>query len=189
MFMIIKRNGNIKTRGVANCSFQLVYTNKDDCSSPTPNFYAFKYIVAVIAKEERDCVTVYLPGFFLQTDQEKNTTILLKLTGSVAILLVETDPKWKKHLVKENGKDVIYVMCNKVTYGTMNAALLAYKKLANLLTDWGFVINPCDPCVWNKMIGKYQITIMFHIDDLLMSHVRAEIVTKYIEMLEEEYGK
>ena len=33
------------------------------------------------------------------------------------------------------------------------------------------------------------MTIMFHIDDLLMSHVRAEIVTKYIKMLEEEYGK
>ena len=33
------------------------------------------------------------------------------------------------------------------------------------------------------------MTIMFHIDDMLMSHVRAEIVTKYIKILEEEYGK
>lgn len=71
----------------------------------------------------------------------------------------------------------------------MNAALLAYKKLSSIFKDWGFVMNPYDPCVWKKMIGKYQVTIMFHIDDLLMSHVRAEIVTKYIKMLEEEYGK
>ena len=41
MFMIMKRNGDLKSRGVANGSLQRVYTNKDDCSSPTP---AFKYI-------------------------------------------------------------------------------------------------------------------------------------------------
>ena len=190
MFMIMKRNGDIKSRGVANGSFQRVYTDKADCSSPTPDFYAFKYIVAVIAKEGRDCGTVDLPGFFLQTDQDKDATILLKLTGSVAILLVETDPiKWKKHLVKEDGRDVIYAICNKAIYGTMNAALLAYKKLANLFKEWGFIMNPYDPCVWNKMVGKYQMTIMFHIDDLLMSHMKPEIVTLYIKKLEQEYGK
>ena len=123
MFMIMKRNGNIKSRGVANGSVQRAYTDKEDCSSPTPDYYAFKYIIAVIAKEGRDCATVDLPGFFLQTEQEEE--ILLKLTGSVAILLTESDPaKWKKHLVKENGKDVIYVICNKA------------KKLANLFKDW-----------------------------------------------------
>ena len=188
MFMIMKRNGNIKSRGVANGSVQRAYTDKEDCSSPTPDYYAFKYIIAVIAKEGRDCATVDLPGFFLQTEQEEE--ILLKLTGSVAILLTESDPaKWKKHLVKENGKDVIYVICNKAIYGTMNAALLAYKKLANLFKDWGFVMNPYDPCVWNKMVGKHQFSIMFHIDDLLMSHRKAEIVTLYIKKLEREYGK
>ena len=71
MFMIMKRNGMLKSRGVANKSLQRLYTNKDDCSSPTPDFYAFKYIIAVIAKEGRDCATVDLPGFFLQTEQEK----------------------------------------------------------------------------------------------------------------------
>ena len=185
MFMVMKRNGEIKSRGVANGSFQRVYTDKADCSSPTPDFYAFKYIVAVIAKEGRDCGTVDLPGFFLQTDQDKDATILLKLTGSIALLLVETDPiKWKKHLMKEDGRDVIYVICDKAIYGTMNAALLAYKKLAKLFKGWSFVMNPYDPCVWNKMVGKYQMSIMFHIDDLLISHMKPETVTLYIKKLE-----
>ena len=39
------------------------------------------------------------------------------------------------------------------------------------------------------MIGKHQFSIMFHIDDLLMSHRKAEIVTLYIKKLEKEYGK
>ena len=104
--------------------------------------------------------------------------------------LVETDPiKWKKHLVKEDGRDMIYAICNKAIYGTMNAALLAYKKLANLFKEWGFIMNPYDPCVWNKMVGKYQMTIMFHIDDpatqvndrpLFFARVRLEMTAKGI---------
>ena len=143
MFMVLKRNGLLKTRGVADGSVQRLYTNKEDVSSPTPDFYAFKYICAMIAKEGRDVATVDLPGFFLQTEQEGEEDILLKLTGDVALLLVECEPsKWKKHIRKENGKWIIYVACKKAIYGTMNAALLAYKKLARLFKDWNLIMNP-----------------------------------------------
>ena len=136
MFMILKQNGELKTRGVANGSYQYIYTNKDDCTSPTPDFYSFKYVCTVIAKEGRDVATVDLPGFFLQMEQDE--LILLKITGSVTLLLVELDwDKWHKHLRKENQRWVIYVVCNKAIYSTMNASLLAYKKLATLYKDWG----------------------------------------------------
>ena len=90
MFMVLKRNGEIKTRGVTNGSVQRVHTNKDDCSSPTPDCYAFKYICAVIALEGRDAAMVDLPGFFLQTEQDE--LIMLRFTGAVALLLTKTDP-------------------------------------------------------------------------------------------------
>jgi hypothetical protein len=186
MFMVLKRNGSLKTRGCANGSVQRLYTNKEDVSSPTPDFYAFKFVCAVIAREARDVATVDLPGFFLQTDQDE--LILLKVTGAVALLLVESDSKWKKHLRKENGKWVIYVICKKAIYGTMNAALLAYKKLAKLFKTWGFLMNPYDACVWNKMVNGKQFTIVFHIDDLLLSHLNPNIVTLYIRKLHKEYG-
>jgi hypothetical protein len=186
MFMVLKRNGLLKTRGCANGSVQRLYTNKEDVSSPTPDFYAFKFVCAVIAREGRDAASVDLPGFFLQTDQDE--LILLKLTGAVALLLVESDPKWKKHLRKENGKWVIYVICKKAIYGTMNAALLAYKKLAKLFRAWGFKMNPYDACVWNKLVNGKQFTIVFHIDDLLLSHLNPNIVTLYIRKLNKEYG-
>ena len=119
MFMVLKRHGEIKTRGVANGSVQRVYTNKDYCSPPTPDFYAFNYICAVIELEGRDAATVDLPGFFLQTEQDE--LIMLRLTGAVALMLTETDPyNWKKHLREEDGRWVIYVVCNKAIYGTMN---------------------------------------------------------------------
>ena len=89
MFMVLKRNGLLKTRECTNGSVQRLYTNKADVSSPTPDFYSFKFIAAVIAREGRDVAIVDLPGFFSQTDQDEK--IILKVTGAVALLLVESD--------------------------------------------------------------------------------------------------
>ena len=105
----------------------------------------------------------------MQTDQDQE--LLLKLTGAVALLTVESNSKkWKKHFRLEKGKLVLYVICKKAIHGTMNAALLAYKKLAKLFKVWGFVMNPYDPCVCNKKLRKFQLSILFHIDDLMISH-------------------
>lgn len=76
MFVVAKRNREIKLRGVANRSFQQLYTNREDCSLPTLGFYAFKYICGIIAKESRDVVTVDLPGFFLHTEKEGIVVII-----------------------------------------------------------------------------------------------------------------
>lgn len=88
----------------------------------------------------------------------------------------------------ENGKWVIYVVCNKVIYSIMNASLLAYKKLAKLLRKWGFVMNIYNPCVWNKVTERTQCTIMYHIDDILAGHLSSEVITMFIEQFEKEYA-
>jgi hypothetical protein len=187
MFMVLKRNGDLKTRGVANGSVQRLYTNKEDVSSPTPDYLAFKYLCAVSAMEERNVATIDLPGFFLQTEQDE--LIMLRLTGSVAMLLVELDEKkWRKHLRKEDGRSVIYVTCKKAIYGTMNAALLAYKKLARLLKGWGFIMNPYEPCLWNRLVNQKQMSMLFHIDDIFLCHKSPVMVTLFIKKLEAEYG-
>ena len=80
------------------------------------------------------------------------------------------------------------MVCKKAIYGTMNAALLAYKKLAKLFSQWGLTMNPYDPCVWNKEIEGKQYSVVFHIDDLLMSHESPEVITKMISKLDKEYG-
>ena len=93
MFMVMKRNGELKSRGCTNGSYQRVHTEKSEVSSPIPDFYTFKYICAIIAKELRDVATVDLPSFFFQTEIEEDDKILLKITGAVALLLVESNPE------------------------------------------------------------------------------------------------
>ena len=65
MVMFMKRSGEIKSRGVANGSFQLVCTDKEECLSTTPELCSLKCTCAVAAKEERDVDDIDLLGFFL----------------------------------------------------------------------------------------------------------------------------
>ena len=101
--MIVKRNGITKTRGVTNGKHQKLYSDSD-CSSPTPDFYALKH-VCVSSKEDRDAATMDFPGFFLQAEaDEDDEPMIIKLTGAVALFLVECDEQWRKYLRRENGK-------------------------------------------------------------------------------------
>ena len=63
LFMVMKRSGNLKTRGVAAGNRQRVCTDKNECSSPTPDFFAFKHLCALFTKEDRDAAAVDLPVF------------------------------------------------------------------------------------------------------------------------------
>ena len=188
MFMVEKRDGSIKTRGCADGRVQRLWTDSHDVSSPTPAIEALKYVLAICAMEKRDVASFDLPAQFLQTEMDE--LLFLKLTGAVALLLVESDPiRWKKHLRTENGRHVIYVVCKKAIYGTLNAAILAYKKLTSHLTEWGFKMNEYEPCVWNKMVSGKQLTVVFHVDDGIVAHEDPTVVTHFLRRLEEVYGK
>jgi hypothetical protein len=51
------------------------------------------------------------------------------------------------------------------------------------------VINPYDWCVANKMINGKQCTVLWHVDDLKISHVDAKVVTGVIKQIDDEFGQ
>ena len=55
----------------------------------------------------------------------------------------------------------MYVELQKALYGLMRASLLFYRKLQKEPEEYGFEVNPYDPCVENKMTdsGK-QMTLV-----------------------------
>jgi hypothetical protein len=57
------------------------------------------------------------------------------------------------------------------------------------LGGWGFIINSYGPCIANKMIEGKQCTILWHVDDLKISHVRSQVVKDVIQMLNRIFGK
>jgi Reverse transcriptase (RNA-dependent DNA polymerase) len=188
MFLKKKRCGRIKGRGCADGRKQRAYTSKEDASSPTVSIEALLLSCVIDAKEKRDVATVDIPGAFMQADMDE--LVHMRLEGTMAELLVQLDPKlYRKYVQTVNGKSVLYVELKKALYGTMRAALLFWKLLTSKLTAMGFKINPYDWCVANKTIDGNQCTVLWHVDDLKISHVDPNVVTSVIKQLEAEFGK
>ena len=78
----------------------------------------------------------------------------MRLRGKLAELLVKVAPKiYSKYVViNKKGKTVLYVRLLNALYGIMKGALLYYQRFAGDLLSIGFVINPYDPCVANKIV-------------------------------------
>jgi hypothetical protein len=183
MFLKKKRNGIIKGRGCADGRKQRAYTTKEDTSSPTVAIESVMLSCVIDAMERRDIATVDIPGAFMQTDMDE--LVHVKLEGKMAELLVLIDPKlYRKHKQIEKGKHVLYVELRKALYGTLRASLLFWKLLTKRLKSWGFKVNPYDWCVANKLINAKQCTILWHVDDLKISHVDPAVVTDVINQLE-----
>ena len=192
MFLKRKRDGILKGRGCADGRPQRAYTNKEDATAPTVAKEAVFLSAAIDAFEGRDVATVDIPGFFLQTDWE-GEDVLVRFTGLMVDLLLEVDHDlYAPHVVWEGGKRggqrVLYVKLLKALYGLVRAAQLAWKKLSSKLKEWGFVANPYDSCVMNKMIKGRQCTVAWHVDDLKLSHKDADVTTSVIDQLSAEFG-
>lgn len=152
MFLKQKRNGIIKGRGCADGRPQRIYTNKEDASSPTVATEALLLSCVIDACERRDVATIDIPNAFMQAPMED--VVYMVLEGTMVDLLLEIDYNtYSQFVVVLNGKKYIYVQLVKALYSTLKAALYFWKRLMNQMESWGFVQNPYDPCVVNKVIN------------------------------------
>jgi hypothetical protein len=142
---------------------------------------------AIDAKEKRHVATCDIPGAFLHADMDK--VVHMRIDGPLAKLLVNIDPKlYEPYLTMEGNKPVIYVKLEKALYGTLQALLLFWKNLSGYLMEHGFVLNPYDECVANKIIDGKQCTIVWHVDDLKISHEDSAVTESIVALLQEKYG-
>jgi hypothetical protein len=190
MFLKEKRDGKTKARTVAGGNKQRGYIQKEDASSPTVATESVLLTCIVDAEEGRDVAVIDVPNAFIQTRVENEKDMaFIKIRGVLVDILVDIAPEvYKSYVTKDKkGVEQLLVQCQNALYGTMVASLLYYRKFAKSLTDIGFVINPYDPCVANKIIEGKQMTICWHVDDLKASHVKSKVMDKMIKYLRQEY--
>ena len=77
----------------------------------------------------------------------------------------------------------------KAIYGMLHSSLLFYKKWRGDLEGAGFVVNPYDPCVANRMVRGKQFTVCWHVDDVKASHDTQEALDEFAEWVQELYGE
>ncbi len=113
----------------------------------------------------------------------------MRIRGHMVDVLVKVAPRVYSPYVStdKQGRKQLLVECLNTIYGMMVASLLYYCKFTRSLKNQGYVMNPYDPCVWNKMIKKKQITICFHVDDCKVSHKLARVIDGAIKWLRQDY--
>jgi len=192
LFLTEKRCGKIKGRAVADGSKQRTWMSKDEAASPTVHQESIMLTAAIEAREHRDVAIVDIPNAFIQTPNAKvkkhHEVDLMKIKGKLAYILLDIDPnKYGPYMTEENGVPVIYVLILRALYGMIKSPLLFYRKLREDLEGEGFVVNPYDPCVANKTVNGKQLTVMWHVDDLKVSHVDPKVVDKFINWAKKKY--
>jgi hypothetical protein len=104
--------------------------------------------------------------------------------------MVQVAPNlYRKYItVDRKGMTILYVKMQKALYGLLRSALLFYNKLMADLEGDGFMLNPYDLCVANKVVDGKQMTVCWHVDNLKVSHCDPAQVTFFGEWLSEKYG-
>jgi hypothetical protein len=188
MFLKEKRCGKIKGRGCADGRIQRLWTEKHDAASPTAYLESLLLTASVDAKEGRKVATVDIPGAFLHVDQDE--IVHVRLRGEMARLLGRVNPdKYETYIVHERRQPVLYAKLIKCLYGTLKAALQFWKRLSKLLESWGFEANKYDQCVVNKTINGSQCTILWHVDDLKISHLESSVIEDVVSKLNDTFGQ
>jgi hypothetical protein len=115
----------------------------------------------------------------------------MRLRGKLAELMVKVAPKiyFKYVIINRKGEKVLYVRLLNALYGIMKAALLYYQRFVKDLISIGFEINPYDPCVANKTVKHKQLTVVWHVDDLKVSHCKPDVVTRMSDWLKSTYER
>jgi hypothetical protein len=132
IFLKEKRNGTVKAQSCANGSVQWEHVAKEDAASPTVALESVFVTAAIDAKENREVVTIDIPGAFLHATNDDY--VVMRMNGTLTELMAKTDPNlYRKYLTDEKGKKVLYLRLQKALYGMMKSALLFYRKLISEL--------------------------------------------------------
>lgn len=95
----------------------------------------------------------------------------------------------QKYIHHNRGQLYFYCKLNVALYRTLKATLLFWQKLTASLKMRGFIINPYNWCIINKTIDGSQCTILWHVDDLKISHRSSTVIDEIVTSIKEEHGK
>jgi hypothetical protein len=192
MFVIDKHSPEgtlikVKARLVAMGNMQDPDGISMDSSAPTVNITSVMIMSALSARWKRHNMSCDVGGAFLHTIWPKvKGRQAVHLDRICTIFLLELRPEYREY-VQPDG--TLIMELDRALYGLIQSAKLWYDRLCDVLKGAGYVMNPVDPCVWNKGVGDEQSTVLFHVDDLSCSCKNLETLKDLETLLISEFGE
>ena len=113
-----------------------------------------------------------------------DVAVIMMLDTPLAKIVCKEWPTMKASL---DDKGRAYVRLKKALYGCVQSSKLWYERLRIELERIGYIVSPMDECVFNKMFGKLQSTLLVHVDDILCSSEHREAHTELSEHLKKAF--
>ena len=157
----------------------------ENLSSPTTATCFVMAVAAIAAAENRKVMVIDIGGAFLNAKMpSEGISVHVSLDKVMAGMLCEIDPGNRK-FVCENGRMIVRL--DKALYGCVEAAKLWFDDLTLKLMGHGLCANHLDVCVFNKTVNNTQLTVVVHVDDLLVTSTSKELLMDFDQYLRSVY--
>jgi hypothetical protein len=173
----------LKARFVAGGNLQdrSMYS-ESETSSPTVALTSAYMVMALAAYEGRKVMTMDVGGAYLNADMKKD--VFMRIDPATAAIFIELYPVYKDGL---DGDGSLVVKLEKALYGCIESSQLWYENLSAKLKSIGFLPNERDPCVFNKVLRRIQLTVAIYVDDIFCSCVDEDALEWLANELTMEY--
>ena len=162
-----------------------IYT-LDETSSPTVSTAAVFITVAIAAKEGRHVIVMDVETAYLYAKMIDDKPGYMKICLLITAILSQLDSTFEKY---HDGQGAVMAKLDIALHGCVESAVLCIKDLKATIEADKYQVNPYDLCVFNKVYKGEQVTIIFHVDDLLGSCVLSEALKDLYEVLIKKYKK
>jgi hypothetical protein len=143
-------------------------------------------VAAIAALERRIVKTVDITGAYLNAKmKEGSEPVDMKLDPIVAKILVKHRPEFATFM-REDGSIIVELV--GALYGCLESARLWFETFTEAIRLDGYTANAHDPCVWNKGIGKEQVTVVIYVDDLLITSLDTAAIESLEAILTSRFG-
>ena len=163
----------MKYRLVAGRNKKQGTIEKSEATSPKSAPESVLLTENIDANEECDVATIDIPNAFVHTRlKNKEDRAVMHLQGKISELMVNVEPEVYNEYIAINlkGKTILYVHQIIALYCIIKVELLQYKRFVKDLKSIGFTLNPYEPCISNIMVRGKQLAVVWHTDDLKLSH-------------------
>ena len=157
-----------------------------DISSPTVSLESIMMAIAIAAAERRHIATCDVTGAFLEAEMPAGEDVFMSLDPAITGMIAGLSDSATR-CVGTNG--CLVVKLKRALYGCVQSSKLWFDKLCHVLRDIGFVANPYDDCVFNKAVDGEQITVCFHVDDLLVTCRSDDVIKQFESDLKKRFSE
>jgi hypothetical protein len=155
----------------------------EEISSPTVSTTSLFTLLALAASENRHVVVTDIASAYLNASME-GEPVYMRQNPTLTKFVCKVDSAFADFTF--DGR--LVVLLKKGLYGCVQSAKLWFNNLSKTLTSFGFIPNTVDPCVFNSNLGGSQLTVAFHVDDLIITSKDIEACEGLVEALRKHYG-